>query len=739
VSGGFNAELTANIGAGTPAGIKITGYMTGLNDSLRVQVWDAQAGSPDWVTIGPWNGKASASNEVLPFDAFISMVGVGANLGDIRLRLYNDNGVTDTALTSANIYIDQVFVEFNQGAGSVIDRVYFDSTTTNTGTVPGTDGIPGNPVSTEAAVNTLLATTGLSRVEVAAGSSITFATSHANEEWIGPAWTLGLGGQTVLGGLTVKGASVSGIGSGASEINFSDCGLGTCTLSPFHANECGLLGTITFSAAGNYVINDGHSRIAGALTPIIDTGAAVGNVNLSIPEYWNGIEIQNLNAAGADEFSISGTGQIVYAASSSGAVNQRGDWRVTNTGGVTITSDDNTQGVADIKLKTDDLTFTVANQVDANVKSVSDDITAADNLELQYDTTGLSGDTFPATQAQVGAITVTGAALNLATESYVLTTGTQTANLFSDTGPLDGVRHTHTDTAGAMELYYQFDIGSEGVPATYTEVGYLTGGNDTLGVYAYNWGTTSWEQVGSFVGSGSTTNVTNTYALYTSHVGTGANLGKVRIRYYAASGLTTATLALDQIYISYAVVPISRQTKGTVVDVSPASTGFDTDLTQASTLWDDALLIFTSGSNNKESRPITTYVSANGAVTFDEAFVGAPANGDSFIVYHTHIHPVTQIQSGLATEAKQDIIDANVDAILALLDDPRAEPGQGAPPVNADMATKLDYIYKAWRNKTEQTATTYSLYDDAGTTVDQKATVSDDGTTFTKGEQGAGP
>lgn len=84
-------------------------------------------------------------------------------------------------------------------------------------------------------------------------------------------------------------------------------------------------------------------------------------------------------------------------------------------------------------------------------------------------------------------------------------------------------------------------------------------------------------------------------------------------------------------------------------------------------------------------------------------------------------------------------LDLIIDAILAMLDDPRAEPGQGAPAVNADMATKVDYLYKAWRNKSTQTSTTYSLYDDAGTTVDQKSTDSDDGSTATKGEVGTGP
>ena len=74
-----------------------------------------------------------------------------------------------------------------------------------------------------------------------------------------------------------------------------------------------------------------------------------------------------------------------------------------------------------------------------------------------------------------------------------------------------------------------------------------------------------------------------------------------------------------------------------------------------------------------------------------------------------------------------------------MLDDARGEPAQGAPPVNPDAMTKLDYIYKAWRNKTEQTATTLSLYNDAGTVVDHKATVSDDTTTATKGEIVTGP
>jgi hypothetical protein len=84
-------------------------------------------------------------------------------------------------------------------------------------------------------------------------------------------------------------------------------------------------------------------------------------------------------------------------------------------------------------------------------------------------------------------------------------------------------------------------------------------------------------------------------------------------------------------------------------------------------------------------------------------------------------------------------LDAEVAAILALLDDARGEPGQGAPPVNPDLATKIDWLYKAFRNKKTQTATLFQLFADDTTTVDTKSTVSDDGTTTTVAELVTGP
>jgi len=81
----------------------------------------------------------------------------------------------------------------------------------------------------------------------------------------------------------------------------------------------------------------------------------------------------------------------------------------------------------------------------------------------------------------------------------------------------------------------------------------------------------------------------------------------------------------------------------------------------------------------------------------------------------------------------------NTEVLDVLNTDTFAEPGQEAPGATVSLVKKIGYIYKAFRNKFTQDATTAKLYADDGTTVDQKSTVSDDATTFTRGEMGTGP
>lgn len=94
---------------------------------------------------------------------------------------------------------------------------------------------------------------------------------------------------------------------------------------------------------------------------------------------------------------------------------------------------------------------------------------------------------------------------------------------------------------------------------------------------------------------------------------------------------------------------------------------------------------------------------------------------------------VTEIQSGLSTLTAADVNSEVVDVLSV---DTFAEPGSGAPGASISLASKIGYLYKAFRNKVTQTSTEYKLYADDEATVHQKATVADDGTTFTRGEVG---
>jgi hypothetical protein len=55
------------------------------------------------------------------------------------------------------------------------------------------------------------------------------------------------------------------------------------------------------------------------------------------------------------------------------------------------------------------------------------------------------------------------------------------------------------------------------------------------------------------------------------------------------------------------------------------------------------------------------------------------------------------------------------------------------------LSTKISDLHKAWRNKKAQTSSEFDIFNDAGSVVDHKATVSDDGTTFVQSEIGSGP
>lgn len=70
--------------------------------------------------------------------------------------------------------------------------------------------------------------------------------------------------------------------------------------------------------------------------------------------------------------------------------------------------------------------------------------------------------------------------------------------------------------------------------------------------------------------------------------------------------------------------------------------------------------------------------------------------------------------------------------------DTTSEPPQGPPPATPTFEEMVAYMYFKLRNKSETTSTEDAMYDNAGTTKIMKAALTDNGTTFTKGEYGTG-
>lgn len=89
----------------------------------------------------------------------------------------------------------------------------------------------------------------------------------------------------------------------------------------------------------------------------------------------------------------------------------------------------------------------------------------------------------------------------------------------------------------------------------------------------------------------------------------------------------------------------------------------------------------------------------------------------------------------LGATAKSDV---NAEVLDVLATDTFSQPGQESPAATQSLKNMIAYLYKAWRNRHTQTSSEYALYADDGTTKDQEAAVSDNGTTFERGEVSTG-
>lgn len=210
--------------------------------------------------------------------------------------------------------------------------------------------------------------------------------------------------------------------------------------------------------------------------------------------------------------------------------------------------------------------------------------------------------------------------------------------------------------------------------------------------------------------------------------------------------------------------------EGAVNDVSATTLSFISDLTgYGVNFFRDTEIAVEISADQWQPRVITAYNTTTGEMTVDEAFVSAPADTSKIALTMRHIHSISSINAemdtaiadaALATEAKQDIIDANVDVLLAddipgligalndisesnvltqvnaALDTVIAELGVAAPTATPTLRTGLMLMYMMARNRVDVDTTgtdALKIHNDAGTQIASK-TITDDSTDYSESQ-----
>jgi hypothetical protein len=110
-----------------------------------------------------------------------------------------------------------------------------------------------------------------------------------------------------------------------------------------------------------------------------------------------------------------------------------------------------------------------------------------------------------------------------------------------------------------------------------------------------------------------------------------------------------------------------QQIDSTVIDAAATTTTFITGLTSSvDNFYNDSMLVFTDGALAGQVRAIYDYIGATKTIVLEEALTSAPLNGVAFAIVSLHIHPVSQIQSGLATQTSVDDLPTNAELATAL-------------------------------------------------------------------------
>ena len=335
----------------------------------------------------------------------------------------------------------------------------------------------------------------------------------------------------------------------------------------------------------------------------------------------------------------------------------------------------------------------VTNQVTADVTSISGDTPAANNLEADYDGTG-----FAKAASTIGTCTTNtdmrGTDSALLAANINLASGVVESNLLQ----IGGVVQSATDLKDFADAGYD--------PAT----------NKVEGVKLVDTTTANTDMRGTdsaLLASSAPTNFGDLSITVTTGLVDQTQVSADKAWSTTARILTAAT------NITSDGSAINMSASGIIATVNVVNTTtVNTDMRGT----DSALLAASAPTNFSDL-----------AITVTTGLVSVGTNNDK--TGYSISGTITTLD-GLENISTSEV---NAEMVDVMTVDTQALPGQAAPPLAPTFSEAITWMYKGYRNRTTQTATQWSLLADNETTVDAKATVSDDGTTAIKQEIVSGP
>ncbi len=197
----------------------------------------------------------------------------------------------------------------------------------------------------------------------------------------------------------------------------------------------------------------------------------------------------------------------------------------------------------------------------ADVIAISGDSTAANNLELMYDTTGYTDSTAPASRSQVDGLTASsGGSVNIAASqdntSGSIDPGSTTkvwatvSGTFANTEADNGLSHDFTDFGDDISHVYGFNVGGGRTATAVDFIGNVDGNNDEMQIEVWDHVGADWEVIGTILGTGATINKTLDLPLLLKHTGTSAaEIGKVYIQ-MDTNSTTPSDLSVELLLVS---------------------------------------------------------------------------------------------------------------------------------------------------------------------------------------------